>query len=660
MPIQYKLVTAFLALTGCVSLLITGEVNLLMCTGGLALFPGYYRFFKDRPQASKRVAAVLAQTVLLVFLADAFVISGDVFLAVAHLTIIFQGIKSFDLKEPWDHLQVYFMSLLQLVIASELTRSLLFGVVFVIFLMVMVAAMILSHYLKEGSLGRTKIARPITIITALTLLLTAFFFIAIPRTPQRLIGKGHARGIKTVGFSDQVDFGSFGELKLNPTVVMRIVFDRRPSFALYWRGLSMDFFDGQSWSMTDQSRSRIFREDEIFRILRVGPGENTVSQEIYLEPIDTNVLFGLSAVAEVEADMYFLQEDSAQGIFSPGTGARRVRYTVLSLPNVALPGRGESRYLQIPLEMERVAAFGATIAGGIGNDLEKAMAIERYLKTNYVYSLETAPPPPGITAVEDFVFNTRKGFCEHYATAMVLMLRGIGIPARIVNGFYGGEWNEYGNYLLVRQRDAHSWVEALVGGRWMRYDPTPAAPATTPPAITLVLDSIRMGWSRYVVGYSSSDQRFMLRASYAALRRLGDLRLDLPSVGRWLALAVAGAVVSLVLFYLFTARRPVWRNPLTRDYMKLRKALKKKGFPDTQTITAADVRDFAGHFGLGPDLCTFLDHYERYRFSGTPLTYETRRYSREILRAIEKKLSRMNPLPNIDSKRRMKRMSKSR
>src|SRR5512134_827696 len=153
MPIRYKGITAILALTGCLSLLITGEVNLLMCLGGLTLFPGYYRFFKGYPQASKRAGAILAQAALLVFLADASIISGDVFLAVAHMTITFQGIKSFDLKEPWDHLQVYFMSLLQLIIASELTRALAFGVIFIVFMILLVTAMVFSHFLKEGALG---------------------------------------------------------------------------------------------------------------------------------------------------------------------------------------------------------------------------------------------------------------------------------------------------------------------------------------------------------------------------------------------------------------------------------------------------------------------------------------------------------------------------
>ncbi len=222
MPILYKVVTAVLAVTGCLSLLLTGELNLLMTVSGLAIVPGYYRFLKGRVPAPKWAISALSLLALIVFLTDSLIISGDVFLAVAHLTILFQALKSFDLKEPWDHLQVYFMSLLQLIIASDLTRSLIFGVVFVVFMVLLVTAMVLSHFLKEGALGRINIRKPVLLISFFTLLVTVMIFVIIPRTSQKFFGKGHARGIKTTGFSEKVDFGSFGDIKLDPTVVMRV------------------------------------------------------------------------------------------------------------------------------------------------------------------------------------------------------------------------------------------------------------------------------------------------------------------------------------------------------------------------------------------------------------------------------------------------------
>src|SRR5574340_183552 len=165
MPTLYKIITAVLALTGCVSLLLTGELNLLMTVSGLALLPGYYRFYKGMEPAPKWAIGSLSLLALAVFLTDSAIISRDVFLAVAHLTIAFQALKSFDLRVPWDHLQVYFMSLLQLIIASELTNSLFFGFVFVVFMVLLVTAMVLSHFLKEGALGRIGILKPVFYIS---------------------------------------------------------------------------------------------------------------------------------------------------------------------------------------------------------------------------------------------------------------------------------------------------------------------------------------------------------------------------------------------------------------------------------------------------------------------------------------------------------------
>ncbi len=150
MPQLYKTLTFVLAFTGCVSLVISGGIFLPMALPGIGLFPGYYRFLKDKPQAPKWSIGAFSIITLIVFLTDALIISNDSFLAVAHLTIAFQAIKSFDLREPWDHLQVYFMSLLQLIIASELTYSLAYGAIFVFFLIAFVNAIIFAHFMKEG------------------------------------------------------------------------------------------------------------------------------------------------------------------------------------------------------------------------------------------------------------------------------------------------------------------------------------------------------------------------------------------------------------------------------------------------------------------------------------------------------------------------------
>lgn len=633
MPILYKSITAVLALTGSVSLLITGEMNLLICSGGLSIFVGYYRFFRDRAQASKRVAAILAQAALFVFLADAFIITGDLFLAVAHMTITFQGIKSFDLKEPWDHLQVYFMSLLQLIIASELTRALTFGVIFMIFMVLLVTAMVLSHFLKEGTLGRVRLRRPVFVIVLLTVVCTAIFFMVLPRTPQRFIGKSHIRGIKTVGFSDKVDFGSFGDIKLDQTVVMRIEMDQEISPPYYWRGIAMDSFDGISWRNTTQAKSRILKTGDEFVI---SPYDQTqvVEQRIYLEPIDSDVIFGLARMTAVNVETFSLLLDDAMGLTMPGKLSRRIKYIVRSDTMGVSKGRLEGRYLQMPRGMEKIISLAKSISREGSSDAQKASALEAYLKRNYAYSLSALPPPVNMSVLENFLFNSKTGFCEHYASSMVIMLRGLGIHSRIVNGFYGGEQNEYGNYLIVRQSDAHAWVEALIDGQWKRFDPTPAVAMQKPPAISLLLDSLRLQWTRYVVGFSSDDQKEIVRTLASPFTLKGFPKFRIPSFRTVILWSLAVALVSLLLYTVVRKLRFRRYGFVTRTYLEFRDLLRKKGVRVTDAMTAGDLLVVSRNSGFGSDAEEFLMLYEEHRFGGREMGVTAKNRYRELLKAV--------------------------
>lgn len=637
MPIQYKLITAVLALTGCVSLLITGQLNPIMTISGLAMFPGYYRFLRGMPHAPRWATGSLTTLTLFVFLFDAFVITNDVFLAVAHLTITFHGLKSFDLKEPWDHLQVYFMSLLQLIIASELTRSLAFGVVFLVFLVLLVTAMVLSHFLKERALGSVPIRRPLAVISLLTLIVTALVFVGIPRTPLRFIGKSHARGIRTVGFSDRVDFGSFGEVKLDPTVVMRVVFSKQTGQPLYWRGLTMDAFDGVSWRSTGTDWTRVAKTGEEFRFSSYEAG-SAVEQRIFLEPLDSDVLFGLPRVASIRADSGSLIADSGMSVTMPGKAARRVNYTVVSNTAGSYPGKQEGRYLQLPPSSEHIRQLALEITAGSGSDTLAAGRIEDYLRRNYRYSLETQPPEPGTSPIDDFLFRSKRGYCEHYATSMVLMLRTLRIPARIVNGFYGGERNEYGDYLLVRQSNAHSWVEALINGTWQRFDPTPEVSVAKPAAMEMFLDSLTMRWSRYVVGFSRQDQKGIVRTALSLFERRQWERPGREQLTRFLiAAAVIGVLVLVAL--LRTVSLPSRRmTPETRGYLRLRRSMARKGFRVQPSSTAGDLRVFGASLGKSEETGEFLDLYEKARFGEHKLTASELRRMWDLFGKIRKRL----------------------
>jgi transglutaminase-like putative cysteine protease len=634
MPTRYKSITAILAVTGCMSLLITGELNLMMCTGGLTLFPGYYRFLKNYPQASKRVGAVLAQAALLIFLADAVFITGDIFLAVAHMTITFQGIKSFDLKEPWDHLQVYFMSLLQLIIASELTRALMFGVIFVAFMMLLVTAMVLSHFLKEGALGKVRLRRPVIAIVAMTMVCTTFFFILLPRTPQRFIGKSHYRGIKTIGFSDTVDFGSFGDIKKDQTIVMRIELKGAVPPPYYWRGKTMDSFDGISWRNTTKQKNRLAKRADEFLFSRYD--RNTaVVQEVFLEPIDSDAVFGLAKIAAVNADTFSLIIDDDMDISMPGRYSKRERYTVYSDTAGFYPGKREAKYLQLPAGMSRIRRLAEDITERNADDATKALQIEGYLKKYHAYSLSTSPPPAGVSVIEDFLFNTRRGYCEHYAASMVMLLRSVSIPARIVNGFYGGERNEYGNYLILRQSDAHAWVEALIGNAWRRFDPTPAVTLQRPGTIALLLDALRMQWTRYIIGFSFYDQKEILKKIILPFRLREIPQVPFRALRSHLLFLLAGIVICLIIAAVSRYRTRRY-GFVTALYLEFRALLKKRGFRLTDSMTTGDIRDMTGRSNIAGAVCAFLHLYEWHRFGERTMTDMERKRYEQLLEQIKR------------------------
>ena len=639
MPILYKLITAVLAVTGCVSLLLTGQMNPLMTVSGLAIFPGYFRFVKAMEPAPNWAVGALSVLTLTVFLADSLLISGDVFLAVAHLTITFQAIKSFDLKEPWDHLQVYFMSLLQLIIASDLTRSLTFGVVFVVFMGLLVTAMVLSHFLKEGALGSVSIRKPVLIISLFTLLLTVMIFILIPRTSQKFFVKGHAKGIKTTGFSEKVDFGSFGDVKLDPTVVMRVEMDRDvPS--LYWRGLALDYFDGRSWRNTFEKKTRAVTVGDEFRIEQCYRNR-TIEQRIFLEPIDSDIIFGLPKICTVRSEGFSLLSDYGKGLYLRGKSSRRVKYSIYSLVGDSYEGARDERYLQLPEGVEKIASLAREITSDAGPAIQaeqKASLILKYLKNNYTYSLTTASPPAGVSPVEDFIFNTKKGYCEHYATSMALMLRTLDVPSRIVTGYYGGDKNEYGEYIIVRQSNAHSWVEALIDDRWKTFDPTPADPALRPSIAALFLDSLQLNWSRYVVGFSSTDQRDMIHGLSMPFRLRRPSGLTLPDLKILIYSLAAAAVFFLIIFLAFHKLRTRKYGYITERYLALRKLISKKGIRLKESMTSGDIKRIAVPLGITNDLEEFLLMYEEHRFGLKEMGPEDRRRYEMLLKAMKKKI----------------------
>ena len=219
---------------------------------------------------------------------------------------------------------------------------------------------------------------------------------------------------------------------------------------------------------------------------------------------------------------------------------------------------------------------------------------------------------------------------------MALMLRSLDIPSRIVTGYYGGDKNEYGGYIIIRQSNAHSWIEALIADRWKTFDPTPADPSLHPSVTALFLDSLQLNWSRYVVGFSSTDQREIVRGLSMPFRLKRPSGYAVPDLKMLSYGAVSIALLCLVLYLFFHVVRIRKYGFVTERYLAFRRVMRKKGIRMTQSMTAGEVKQMALPLGITDDLEEFLRIYEEHRFGQRELSPEDRERYIRLLKKIKK------------------------
>ncbi len=629
MPLPYKTLTALMALTGGLSLVLTGQMNPVFLLPASAVFAGYYRHLRGLRQAPRWLIDALSLVVLAALVPDVFYISRDALVAIGHLTLLFQAVKSFDLKNEWDPPQVFFMSLLQLVITSELNQSILVGALFVLFTALMVAAFVLSHFIRMGR-GTSGFWRVLAVTAAAVMCMTAVLFVVLPRVPHGLFGQKKQKAVKTVGFADNVDISSYGDVLSDETVVMRVEISgtKQP---LYWRGVTHDFFDGAVWHNTLLGGELVIPSSGVFHLLMKESIYPTV-QKVVSEPIDTDVIFGLGRISSVAAPARTVYVDPAGCVRMPERAGRRLTYTVRSSDMPFQTGANLGRYLQLPRGLDRVYELAKRVAGGAPDAAAKARALETYLKANYRYDLNTPRPRAGLSPLEEFLFESKRGYCEHFATAMAVMLRAVGVPTRVVSGFRGGQPNALGNYLIVRQNDAHSWVEAAVGGVWVRFDPTPVV-AQHPPG-GLLLDSIKMAWYRYVVDFSPIQQIAALRYLMVPLMALPHMaasyRAGWAATARVIAIALLCGLLAMLVRGALRRRR---LRPESRLYVSFRDRVRRRGGNITESSTPREVLAEATRAGFDrPAAEEFIALYELTRFGpGGPPAAELRRLD-QVLR----------------------------
>lgn len=626
---QYILaVTYFMAALGIFSVSLVESIEPIfaaLMAAGAAL--SLYLNLKKKELIPARVWTMLAVVVFMMFITDYFAISQSLISSSARFLTVLLALKLFDLKTNRDYLIVYALVFFQILAAAASTVSPVFVLILLIFIMDAIFAMTVFTIKRDWQEHAGKGKEPpagifdarffvsIAAVSVASLAVGFLLFFIIPRLGVGFFENKTLNTVKVTGFSERVDLGSIGPVKTDPTVVMRVELTGRagpPGKVLHFRGTALDLYDGKSWSRSIRPGRALVKDASGSFAVSPARGE-VLEQSILLEPLDTDVIFAASQPFEVSGTFANLRADSAGAIYLPAPLYQRVEYRARSdISGVRDdPGDKAGIYTDATAVMNgeagaRLAELVSRVTAGKNTDMDKAAAIERYLKGGFSYTLDPRKGA-GLNPIDDFLFFSKQGYCEQFASSMVVMARAAGVPARLVTGFLQGEWNSYGNYFIVRQRDAHSWVEAYIRGTgWVQFDPTPSAglvPSFMPSRLSLYLDMLRFKWSRYVINYTLADQmRFTSKVDAHRARVFGGIRNVFKSSTKRqmrIAIAVFSAVFLAAILFVVLNWTPFERrkkNPKTPlFYLEMLRALRGKGYERGDSETPMEFAQRTGN-----------------------------------------------------------------
>lgn len=466
---------------------------------------------------------------------------------------------------------------------------------------IVVVAALLSLQQRPGvGLRRTLRRATALVVQAVPLMLVLFVF--FPRLPP-LWTLNLTQGSGHTGMSDSMSPGDISSLSESAATAFRVEFQGPPPPAdtLYWRGLVFSHFDGKRWSQPDPISEPVpTRGQQVPRWVSGLGGGRPLSYRVILEATDQPWLFALNVPRPVTAKVGLTRD--ARLVYSEPVRST-LSYEVQSWPGARvdadeLPLWLRKLNLQLPAggnpEARRMAQ-GWRLSAGSDERYVRSI-LDWFRQEHFYYTLEA--PPLGEDRIDDFLFRTRRGFCEHYASSFVFLMRAAGIPARVVAGYQGGEAGTLGDYWLVRQLDAHAWAEVWLPGRgWVREDPTAAvAPVRIQKGADQVAaqrsywgegaagalrhgnfrllkglrqfaDYLNYRWHRDVLGYDSQSQEGLMQ------RLLGDTGLL-----RRLAVMVAVLAALAGLIFLWTLRSGQReQHPLDRLYRRYCRRLDRLG-----------------------------------------------------------------------------------
>lgn len=703
-----------LVVSGFCTLASTGGLDLpsLLLTGAALAVRGYLLARKQRITIPDRWTTPLSIAYFVFFAIDYSVVSHSFLPATVHLALFGVVVRMFSIRRERDYIMLAILAFLMVLASAVLTVDSLFLFSFAAFLLMAVATFVLMEMRRSAQAASIharhfpdpraherfafSLARMAPALMFMILIGAAVLFFLLPRKPTGYLG-GYSFGTDfSSGFSDRVQLGQIGQIQQSSTVVMHIQIsgDAQGRYDLHWRGVALDDFDGFTWSRSKEQfvlqrwpdnsfEVPAFRGRSTLPFYSSQVQRDVIHYRVLMEPIGTNIFFLAPWARRVKGEYRLVAADYGGAVYNFDPQQAISRYEADS--DIAKPSPPELRAaagtvpaaiaqadLLMPATLDpRVPKLAAEIARTANNDFDKAAAVENYLRTRFGYTLDlprTMPKDP----IANFLFERKRGHCEYFASSMAVMLRTLGIPSRVVNGFRSDEFNDVtGNY-VVRAKDAHAWVEAYFPGYgWQTFDPTPGGGATTPRGwarVGLYVDAMASFWRDWIVSYDTSHQYVLGQSALRGTRglwesariwarqrnesmlswarRSQDRFVQAP--GRWATIGFSASILLLLLLNLRRIARcflqwQVQSNPARSPeqaaalwYGRMSRVLVRRGILKLPAQTPQEFLRQIEDARLREPVALFTENYESARFGNSAQAAKQLQHLYEQVAAVAK------------------------
>jgi len=494
----------------------------------------------------------------------------NIVVPVIETLLVLLGIKFLERKEFRDFMQIYTISVFLLAGSALLTINISFMVFFILLFFATVLAIIfLTYYSQEPGLVFTKdefkkIVLKTLLIPTVSLPLTALLFIVLPRTQYPIFSflSGELSG--GTGFSDSVGIGDVSHIQENESVAMRIKSDKQLPNDVYIRGVVLNYFDGKVWS-----RRIPVEEKEVVESRSV-----PVYQEIILEPTGSRYIPAVDIPVNINKRGVIRESDFVHTL--PRIVISRIKYSAVSIINGKIhPKRLWKRfYLQLPPGLgKNVFSLADKLKGN--EERETVKNVIEHVKKNYTYTLENLPVSDH--PLEDFLFVSKKGNCEYFASAAAVLLRINGIPVRLIVGYKGVQYNQIGDYYIVPQKYAHTWIEVNINGYWERFDPTGISSSEVlnrrerglMEKLKLFMDAVEYAYINSIINFDFKKQVEIVKSTRSFFLELKNLGETVKEKVVYLLILV---VIGFAFYLLLKIRiKSPYEKLLSKFYRKMRK-----------------------------------------------------------------------------------------